>query len=129
MVIDHIGYAVKQIVPARQELERLGYVFGQKYDDFDRNVEIQFGEKDGYRMELIAPMKEGKSPVDVYLKKTGAIMYHICYRSKNIYDDIKELEAQGYVQITERQPAVALGGRNVVFMMNSELGMLEIVEN
>lgn len=63
MTIDHIGYAVKDIEKAREKFESLGFVFGEKVVDWSRNLSIQFGNKDGYRIELVSPISCG-SPVD-----------------------------------------------------------------
>ena len=56
MRIDHIGYAVKRLDRAQNSFEKLGYVFEAAIDDLDRNVKLAFGEKDGYRIELVAPL-------------------------------------------------------------------------
>ena len=42
--------------------------------------------------------------------------------------DIKRLERERYKVILPEAEAIAFGGRRVVFMMNREIGMLEIVE-
>ena len=129
MKIDHIGYAVKRIDRALNFFETLGYTFEPIIDDTDRNVKLAFGEKDGYRIELVAPLdKKQISPVDQYLSNTNGTPYHICYQSKNFNKEIEQLESQGYKVVIEPKPAVAFGGRNVVFMMNIGFGLMEIVE-
>ena len=68
MKIDHIGYAVKRIDRALSAFEKLGFVFEPVIDDRNRNVKLAFGEKDGFRIELVAPLdKKAGSPVDQYL--------------------------------------------------------------
>jgi hypothetical protein len=47
----------------------------RRFEDKDRDIFIAFGELDGYRVELVAPMGEG-SPVDMYLSKIGPTTYH-----------------------------------------------------
>ncbi|MBO5637290.1 MAG: VOC family protein [Acidaminococcaceae bacterium] len=68
MKVDHIGYAVKNIDKAKKSMEALGFSFEEPVIDTDRNIYIVFGEMDGYRVELVAPVSEG-SPVDVLLEK------------------------------------------------------------
>lgn len=129
MKIDHIGYAVKRIDRALSSFEKLGYVFESVIDDTDRNVKLVFGEKDGYRIELVAPLdKKLKSPVDEYLSNTVGTPYHICYKSENLDREIQELKSQGYKVVIEPRPAVAFCGKRVVFIMNIGFGLLEIVE-
>lgn len=130
MRIDHIGYAVKRIDRAQKAFEPLGFVFGSVIDDADRNVKIAFGEKDGYRLELVCPLdKKQESPVDQYLSNAVGTPYHICYQSNNFDSEIESLKKQGFKVIIEPQPAVAFGGKRVVFMMNLGMGLMEIVES
>ena len=99
-------------------------------DDADRNVKIAFGEKDGYRLELVCPLdKKQESPVDQYLSNVVGTPYHICYQSNNFDSEIESLKKQGFKVIIEPQPAVAFGGKRVVFMMNLGMGLMEIVES
>ena len=129
MKIDHIGYAVKRIDRALNSFEKLGFSFEPVIDDADRNVKLAFGEKDGYRIELVAPLdKKIDSPVDQYLNNAVGTPYHICYESENFDAEIEELKTLGFKVVIEPRPAVAFGGRRVVFMMNIGFGLMEIVE-
>ena len=129
MKIDHIGYAVKRIDRALTAFQKLGFEFEPVIDDTDRNVKLAFGDKDGYRIELVAPMdKKQESPVDQYLSNAVGTPYHICYESENLDAEIEELAKQGFKVVIEPRPAVAFGGRRVVFMMNIGFGLMEIVE-
>ena len=130
MKINHIGYAVKRIDRAITAFQKLGYEFEPVIDDTDRNVKLAFGNKDGYRIELVAPLdKRQESPVDQYLSNAVGTPYHICYESESLDAEIEELKAQGYKVVIEPIPAVAFGGRRVVFMMNIGFGLMEIVES
>lgn len=129
MKIDHIGYAVKRIDRALTAFQKLGFEFEPVIDDTDRNVKLAFGDKDGYRIELVAPLdKKQESPVDQYLSNAVGTPYHICYESENLDAEIEELAKQGFKVVIEPRPAVAFGGRRVVFMMNIGFGLMEIVE-
>ncbi len=127
MKIDHIGYAVKDIAKAKSILETLGYLFEETITDCDRNIDIAFGEMDGYRIELVAPISNG-SPVDNYLTNIGATPYHICYVSNDIEEDIKLLVKKRFKVIIPLAPAIAFGGKRVVFLYSLTIGMVEIVE-
>ena len=129
MKIDHIGYAVRRMDRARIAFQKLGYELGPVIEDTDRNVSLAFGVKDGYRIELVAPLdRKAESPVDQYLSKTAGIPYHICYESENFDAEVDELMKQGYKVVQKPRPAIAFGGRRVVFLMNIGLGLMEIVE-
>lgn len=130
MKIDHIGYAVKRIERAITAFQKLGYEFEPVIDDTDRNVKLAFGVKDGYRIELVAPLdKKSESPVDQYLSNAVGTLYHICYESEDLEKEVEELKSQGYKIVIEPQPAIAFDGKRVVFMMNIGFGLMEIVEN
>ena len=129
MVIDHIGYAVKRMDRALVSFGKLGYRFESVVDDTDRNVQIAFGEKDGYRIELISPLDKAQpSPVQNYLKNVGNTPYHICYRTEDLESEIRDLTGRGFRVVIEPRPATAFGGKRVVFMMDLAMGLLEIVE-
>lgn len=129
MVIDHIGYAVKKMDKAIKSFQNLGFVFEEVVEDYDRNILISFGSKDGYRIELVQPLdKKKESPVDAYLSKIGPTPYHICYVSDAFEKDIEQLKSQGFRVIIEPRNAVAFDEKRVVFMMNLGIGLMEIVE-
>ena len=128
MQIDHIGYVVKKIDRAILDFKKLGYCFGEVVDDTDRNVMIAFGEKDRYRIELVAPKGEGESPVDSYLTKIGPMPYHICYKSAEFDKDLEQLKSEGFKEFIKPQKAVAFGYKRVEFLMKLSIGMIEIVE-
>ena len=129
MRIDHIGYAVKRIDRALRSFEALGFIFGPTVHDTDRNVKITFGEKDGYRIELVSPLDQSKeSPVDQYLGNVPGTPYHICYESAQFDSEIETLKRQGFKVIIAPERAIAFGGKRVVFLMNLGLGLMEIVE-
>ena len=130
MKIDHIGYAVRRIDGAIDAFQKLGFEFEPVILDTDRNVKLAFGEKDGYRIELVSSLdKKQESAVDQYLSNVVGTPYHICYESERFDEDVDELKSGGFRVIIEPKPAVAFEGRRVVFMMNIGFGLMEIVEN
>lgn len=128
MNIDHIGYAVNNIDKAKKSMEALGYHFDETIEDYERGVVISFGELDDYRVELVAPMHD-RSPVDMYLAKTGPAPYHICYKSADIETDIENLTKQRFKIYIPPTPAVAFGGRRVAFMYSLAVGLIELLED
>lgn len=128
MKIHHVGYLVKHFDEAFSVFSDLGFrPDGPVTLDESRKIRIQFMSKDGVVIELVSPVSKD-SAVGSLLKKTGASPYHICYESDNFQKDMESLEQKGYLRITEPAVAPAIEGNNVVFLVNPEIGLIEIVE-
>ncbi len=126
--VHHVGYAVKRLEKAQKQMEAMGYEFERPVEDKDRKVRIAFGQKDGYRIELVMPMENG-SPVDKILADTGPAPYHICYETDYFEKEIEQMTCGGgYRVIIPPAPAAAFKGRKVVFLYSLALGVVEIVE-
>lgn len=108
MVVDHIGYVVRDIEKARHEFGVLGYEFEDLIEDFDRNIYILFGDNGNIRIELIQTMNtEKSSPVREILRKNGPTPYHICYKTDDMEADIQKLKFQKWLLINPPRLAVA----------------------
>ena len=131
MVIDHVGYAVKNIKKALPSFRALGFEFGEEICDDLRKINLCFGQKDGYVIELVSPAYKGvPSPVDDVLKKNGSTPYHFCYRTERMLEEeIENLEASGFKVLIPPMPATAFGDKRVVFMYHITVGLIEIVES
>lgn len=128
MKIHHVGYLVKKLDRAQQAFEGLGFVVSQEVmrDEF-RKIDILFLEKDGYRVELVAPY-DSESVVAGLRVRIGNAPYHICYETDTIESEIDRLRNERYVISSELAPAPACGGRRVCFMIHPHLGMIELLE-
>lgn len=127
MKIDHIGYAVKNLEKAKKAMEALGYTFQDSITDHDRNIYIAFGEMNGYRVELVSPISAG-SPIDAYLSRIGSTPYHICYSSTDLEADMEKLKQSRFKVQVPPAPAIAFGGKRVVFLNSLSVGLIELVE-
>lgn len=127
--VHHIGYLVKKMESAICSFEALGYEITQAsiYDEI-RKVNICFLQKDNYCIELVSPASED-SVVSGLIKKFKNSPYHICYETEHFKEDYQELINGGFVSIDVPTPAPALQGRNVVFLMNPFMGMIELLES
>ncbi len=125
--IHHIGYLVKKIDAAILSFQKIGYETVQDtvYDDI-RKVNICFLQKDGYRIELVAPVSED-SIVYGLLKKYKNCPYHICYETDDFDEDYRSLTSGGFTAIDAPTPAPALQGRDVVFLTSPSMGMIELI--
>ncbi len=125
--VDHIGYAVKDIMHSRDVFIALGYVFDEVKADEYRQVNVSLGENGGVRIELLAALdKEKKSPIDGYINKVGSTPYHICYEVNDIQDAITELQNIGFTMLGNPTESIPLGGI-VCFLYSSEIGLIELI--
>ncbi|MTK06410.1 MAG: hypothetical protein F8N38_04870 [Hungatella sp.] len=128
MIVDHIGYAVKNMDKAIHMFLELGYYFEDVILDEDRNINICFGNNGMQRIELISPIKGKESPVNKILKQNGPTPYHICYIVDDLEKEMNQLAEKHFIIIKEPAPAIAFGSKRVAFLYNSQVGLIEIVE-
>lgn len=95
--------------------------------DCFREIKIAFIKNGDYRIELIEPLSE-KSSFYNLLKKYKNTFYHICYETAELDLRLKELRSKGYMPITQAEIAPAIENRRVIFLMNPQMGMIELVE-
>lgn len=128
LTVHHIGYLVKKMEKAKKSFTDLGYQIEQDtvYDEI-RKVDICFLIKDGYRVELISPVSED-SVVAGLMKRFKNSPYHICYETTDFDNTFKELTGNGYMAIDTPTIAPALDGREVVFLSNASIGMIELIK-
>ena len=129
----HVGYAVADIDKALSQYKLMSYYQASPiYDDIDRNVRIVFVEsKQGnMRIELISPMND-KSPITKTLSnmKNMSSPYHICYEVKSLDAAIATFKKRGFILTQNPAKAIAFNNARVVFMINREAGMIELVES
>ncbi len=125
--VHHIGYLVKKIDAAIHSFENLGYQITQEtiYDAI-REVNICFLEKNGYTIELVSPVSDTSVAAGL-MKKYKNSPYHICYETENFEQAYQELTAGGFLAIDTPTPAPALDNREVVFLTNAAMGMIELI--
>lgn len=128
MNVHHIGYLVKNIAESISEFKKLGFNQNKNtVNDALRQINICFMEKDGYVIELVSP-SGFDSPFYGLLKKHKNSPYHICYVSDEFEADIDALLNDGYMLFQPPLQAPAIGNKRVCFMMNAEIGMIELLE-
>lgn len=126
--IHHIGYLVKKMEKAKKLLQMLGYEIEKDivYDEF-RDVEICFLVMDGYRIELVSP-RSNESDVGELQLKIGNSLYHICYEVDDLEDCIKQLKHESFIIWEKPKEAVALDNRRAAFLIQGQVGMIELLE-
>ena len=133
MKVHHIGYYVTDIAAAVEAFEKLGYqVESDCVHDESRKISIQFlthssASRGGSRLELVAP-DEDCTLFSKAAKKLGARPYHICYECENFLDAVENLQADGFLMVQPPKIAPAIDGRNVAFLYNDKIGLIELLE-
>lgn len=127
--LDHTGFAVADLEPAialfRDTLEA---TVGPVFEDPLQRVRLCFAEYDGGRVELIAPMGEDSPVSQILASAGGGGLYHVCYETDDLDAEFLRLRRQGFVPAGPAQPAVAFGGRRVVFLYHRIAKLIELVE-
>ncbi|MBE5835598.1 MAG: hypothetical protein E7309_13265 [Butyrivibrio sp.] len=128
MNIHHVGYLTKDLNKAQDEFLALGFVVEQEkaYDEH-RKINISFIINGNYRVELIEPVDDS-SPMYPLLKRYKNTPYHICYEVDDLEASIAELSTKGYTVMQEPLEAPCIENKRVSFLINSNLGIIELVE-
>ncbi len=128
MKIHHVGYLVKNLEKAQSQFESMGYRSeGIPVYDGYRGIDVIFLKKEGYRIELVCP-RNGDSIVSSLCKKLGNTPYHICYEVDDIEQSVQELAKLRFVVWEQPHEAPAIDGRRIVFLISSQIGLIELVE-
>jgi methylmalonyl-CoA/ethylmalonyl-CoA epimerase len=133
MEIHHFGIACYDINKTKNQYEFLGFEVSKNLiTDYDRNLDYIFLTNNDIQIELIAKHnKDLKSDIDLILEQKKIIgnkIYHICYVSYDLDLDIKNLENQGYKLIKSPSKAIAADNKKVAFLINSDIGIIELIE-
>ena len=131
MKVHHIGYLVADIDAAISEFVAVGWKVRQaKLYDSARKVYLCFLENSGVMIELVCPSEDCKL-FTALQRRIGNAPYHVCYFPDEVngFDAaIEALQNAGYFMTQAPEAAIAFGGRRVAFMMNPEIGLVEILE-
>jgi methylmalonyl-CoA/ethylmalonyl-CoA epimerase len=130
MRFDHIGVFVADIEHGRAFLRTLLPIARESETIHDPllQVAVQFlYDMSGICYELVAP-NGPKNPVETVLKTRKNVLNHVAYRVDKIEPKLAELRDAGCLPITEARPAVAFGGRRVIFLYTPLNFIIELVE-
>jgi methylmalonyl-CoA/ethylmalonyl-CoA epimerase len=123
----HIGMAVESLRAAVEWLQETGDASPRSDPVHDpiQGVNLCFLELGGQRIELLEPEGSG-SRVDRYVESGGA--YHICFEVENLDVALRTWRERGAFPVTKPEPAVAFGGRRVVFLLTPQRLLVELLE-
>lgn len=132
MLIDckfhHIGMAVFDIEKTAPYYMEGGYSRTETIIDPIQNVKICFLHKEGMPLlELLAPINN-ESPVNRILENMGVQPYHCCYEVPNIDEAIIYLKRKGFLLLGKPVVACAMEGKQICFLFNKSVGLIELLE-
>jgi|ERR1700743_2343623 hypothetical protein len=129
LTFHHFGLAVSDPEEAFLYLASLGYTEGNCV--FDPLQRVNLAMRHHVLMpdvEVIWP-GEGPSPIDNLVKRTGSMIYHLCYTCPDPEATLFALEAAGLkiMPISPPTPAILFRGRDVSFHHIAGFGLIEIL--
>lgn len=130
MKFDHIGVFVHDIAAGDEALSDIIPITRRSeiFTDPVIKVKVQFlFDASGICYELVAPFGEG-NPVDGILKSRRNILNHVAYRTADFDATLDDLRSKGGFPLNEPKPAVAFGGKRVVFLMTGLNFIIELIE-
>jgi 4-hydroxyphenylpyruvate dioxygenase-like putative hemolysin len=81
----------------------------------------------GVRLELIEPVGTD-SPILRLLESGRGGLYHCCFITDRLDDQIAAFVARGCVIASAPSPARAYDGRRIAFLFGADTGLFELVE-
>lgn len=131
MKFHHIGYAVANI---RAHLDQFMVPLfapvdiSETFADPIQQVQVCFVQMQGGTViELVEPLGE-QSPIHAYIGSKRGGLYHLCYEVENLETAIAAMRAKKCLPLGKPVPAVAFGGRRIVFMLTPQRDLIELLE-
>jgi hypothetical protein len=123
----HLGIATRNIDIEYNQWMRFGYrKETEVFKDINQGVKGIFLVGTGPRLELLEPLENSKT-LDPYLKK-GIGFYHYGYKTRDIFESLDSLVSDGFKLIRKPMPAIAFDGKEICFLINSSLKMIELIQ-
>jgi methylmalonyl-CoA/ethylmalonyl-CoA epimerase len=130
MKFDHIGIFVHEIAAGDAALSATIPIARRSeiFTDPVIKVKVQFlFDESGICYELVAPFGEG-NPVDGVLKTRRNVLNHVAYRTADLDAVLADQREKGAFPLNQPTPAVAFGGKRVVFLMTALNFIIELIE-
>jgi methylmalonyl-CoA/ethylmalonyl-CoA epimerase len=131
MELHHYGFATEDIERSEATYKLLGFErCSDIITDPVQNVRLLFirnGDSNTPLIELVEPLSE-QSPVSGILKKSKASLYHSCYIVDDMTAAIQELKQNRFVLLSQPVSAIAFENRQICFLFNKHVGLVELLE-
>ena len=129
MVIDHIGIVVRSLEDGLQQWESMfGY---QRNSDIVLNtrqkVRVVFLAKpESLPVKLVEPADES-SPIFAFARRGGGL-HHLCFRCRDLQEQIPLLEAQEAKFLVPPQPGEAFKNNDIAFFLTRNNLNVELID-
>ena len=129
--LHHVGFVVASIEDSVRGFARSLEASWDEvvFTDPEQRVKVTFlrTAPEDALVELVEPNGED-APVNLFLKKNGPGLHHLCYEVKGLEESIKELRTKGALLAKPPKPAVAFGGRRIAWLLTAEKLLVELLE-
>ena len=115
---NHLGIAIKKINSFHSDLEVI--------HDKIQNVNISFVKCNDLVIELVEPVNK-HSPINSYINKQQTF-YHICFRVPDLNASIRRAKQFNFTKISKPVPAIAFNNKMIVWLYNTKIGLVELLE-
>ena len=113
--IEHIGIAVKNLQNSNTLFEKLlGKAHYKVEEVSSEHVLTSFFKVGPNKIELLEAT-DPESPIAKFIEKRGEGIHHIAFEVKNIYKEMKRLEAEGF-QLLNKEPKRGADNKLVCFV-------------
>ncbi len=125
----HYGLATNNFDNSIKFHKNLGYSISDIVRDDLQDVDLIFCEsKSMPSVELVRPINS-RSPINNYIKKNNAIIYHACYETSFDQENISNIFFNvDYIIVSEPKPAILFNNRLVSFYFVKDNGLIELLE-
>jgi methylmalonyl-CoA/ethylmalonyl-CoA epimerase len=129
MIIDHICFAVKDLMEGIEYWER---VFGYKQmteivENSRQKVKVVFLHKvNSMTIKLIEPLVSNQSLMN-FVNRGGGF-HHICFKCYNLDESIKDMSSKGLITLVPPQPGEAFNNNNIAFLMGKYGLNVELID-
>jgi methylmalonyl-CoA/ethylmalonyl-CoA epimerase len=129
--LHHVAFVVPSIPEAAEHLTRsLSCVWDERIVHIpEQTVWVSFVRRltpDEPLFELVQP-EDAKSRVAAFLKHGGGL-HHLCYEVEDLQAEVKNAASAGSIIVQKPAPAMAFGGRRVVWAYTRDRLLLEYLE-
>lgn len=126
--IHHVGVVVREVGPAIEAYQRLGFKVHPTVRVEDQRVDVVPVEAGASWIELLIPLDE-ESGIGRFLASRGPGMHHVAYLVDDVQQELNRLAAAG-VELIDSAPRTGLHGWRVAFIHPRSCGgvLTELVE-
>jgi len=129
VVIDHIGVVVLSIHDGIQQWQDLfGYrQASEVIENTRQKVRVVFLTKAGSTLVKLVEPSAADSPVTPFARRGGGL-HHLCFRCKDIDEEIPLLHAKGAKFIVPPQPGEAFNDEDIAFFLTRNNLSVELID-